>query len=143
MAISETQKYGHVTYFFNGNRPGVFDKNLETYVEVPSDVVPFEQRPWMKCAEITDKVIEAIETLTPREQQVLKMRYGLDMDRTYTLEEIGNKFNITREIARQLELRTIRNLRHPKNSKKINEFEVKCQKHQRVLDTYSRTNKKE
>lgn len=62
MAISETQKYGHVTYFFNGNRPGEFDKNLETYVEVPSDVVPFEQRPWMKCAEITDKVIEAIES---------------------------------------------------------------------------------
>ena len=62
MAISETQKYGHVTYFFNGNRPGEFDKNLETYIEVPSDVVPFEQRPWMKCAEITDKVIEAIES---------------------------------------------------------------------------------
>ncbi len=62
MAISETQKYGHVTYFFNGNRPGEFDKNLETYVEVPSDVVPFEQRPWMKCAEITDKVIEAIKS---------------------------------------------------------------------------------
>ncbi len=62
MAISETQKYGHVTYFFNGNRPGEFDKNLETYVEIPSDVVPFEQRPWMKCAEITDKVIEAIES---------------------------------------------------------------------------------
>lgn len=62
MAISETQKYGHVTYFFNGNRPGEFDKNLETYEEVPSDVVPFEQRPWMKCAEITDKVIEAIKS---------------------------------------------------------------------------------
>ena len=62
MAISETQKYGHVTYFFNGNRPGEFDKNLETYEEVPSDVVPFEQRPWMKCAEITDKVIDAIKS---------------------------------------------------------------------------------
>ncbi len=62
MAISETQKYGHVTYFFNGNRPGEFDKNLETYIEVPSDVIPFEQRPWMKCAEITDKVVEAIES---------------------------------------------------------------------------------
>ena len=62
MAISETQKYGHVTYFFNGNRSGEFDKNLETYVEIPSDVVPFEQRPWMKCAEITDKVIEAIKS---------------------------------------------------------------------------------
>ncbi|MCQ8128916.1 2,3-bisphosphoglycerate-independent phosphoglycerate mutase, partial [Methylomonas rivi] len=59
-AISETQKYGHVTYFWNGNRSGKFDETLETYVEVPSDVVPFEQRPWMKCAEITDALIEAI-----------------------------------------------------------------------------------
>jgi 2,3-bisphosphoglycerate-independent phosphoglycerate mutase len=60
LAISETQKYGHVTYFFNGNRTGKFDERLEDYVEVPSDRVPFEQRPWMKCAEIADKVIEAI-----------------------------------------------------------------------------------
>lgn len=62
MAISETQKFGHVTYFFNGNRQGKFSEELEDYVEVPSDVVPFEQRPWMKCAEITDKVIEAIKS---------------------------------------------------------------------------------
>ena len=60
LAISETQKYGHVTYFFNGNKLGKFDEQLETYVEIKSDVVPFEQRPWMKCAEITDYVIEAI-----------------------------------------------------------------------------------
>ena len=60
LAISETQKYGHVTYFFNGNRTGKFDDKLETYVEIKSDVIPFEQRPWMKCAEIADQVIEAI-----------------------------------------------------------------------------------
>lgn len=59
-AISETQKYGHVTYFWNGNRSGKFSEELETYVEIPSDVVPFEQRPWMKCAEIADALIEAI-----------------------------------------------------------------------------------
>ena len=62
LAISETQKYGHVTYFFNGNRSGKFDEVYDEYMEIPSDVVPFEQRPWMKCAEITDKVIEAIES---------------------------------------------------------------------------------
>ncbi|MBS3963059.1 MAG: 2,3-bisphosphoglycerate-independent phosphoglycerate mutase [Methylomonas sp.] len=61
-AISETQKYGHVTYFWNGNRSGKFDEALETYVEIPSDVVPFEQRPWMKCAEITDTLIDAIRS---------------------------------------------------------------------------------
>ncbi|MBQ9468322.1 MAG: 2,3-bisphosphoglycerate-independent phosphoglycerate mutase [Clostridia bacterium] len=61
-AISETQKYGHVTYFWNGNRSGKFNEKLETYVEIPSDVVPFEQRPWMKCAEITDRLIEMIRS---------------------------------------------------------------------------------
>lgn len=60
LAISETQKFGHVTYFFNGNRSGKFNAELEDYVEIPSDIVPFEQRPWMKAAEITDKVVEAI-----------------------------------------------------------------------------------
>ena len=62
LAISETQKYGHVTYFWNGNKSGKFSEELETYIEVPSDVVPFEQRPWMKCAEITDKLIECLES---------------------------------------------------------------------------------
>ena len=60
LAISETQKYGHVTYFFNGNRSGKFDDKLEEYVEIPSDILPFEQRPWMKGAEITDAVLDAI-----------------------------------------------------------------------------------
>jgi 2,3-bisphosphoglycerate-independent phosphoglycerate mutase len=62
LAISETQKYGHVTYFFNGNRTGKFNEKLEDYIEIKSDIVPFEQRPWMKCAEIADKVIEAVES---------------------------------------------------------------------------------
>ena len=60
LAISETQKFGHVTYFFNGNRAEKFSDSLEDYVEIPSDRVPFEERPWMKGAEITDKVIEAM-----------------------------------------------------------------------------------
>jgi 2,3-bisphosphoglycerate-independent phosphoglycerate mutase len=60
LAISETQKYGHVTYFFNGNRTDKFDDALENYVEIPSDLIPFEQRPWMKAAEVTDVVINEI-----------------------------------------------------------------------------------
>ncbi len=61
-SISETQKFGHVTYFFNGNKSGKFDDKLEEYVEIPSDIVPFEERPWMKCADITDRVIKEIES---------------------------------------------------------------------------------
>jgi len=60
-ACSETQKFGHVTYFWNGNRTGMFDEAYEEYVEIPSDLVPFEQRPWMKAAEITDATIEALQ----------------------------------------------------------------------------------
>ncbi len=62
LAISETQKYGHVTYFWNGNKSGKFSEELETYIEIPSDVGPFGQRPWMKCAEITDKLIECLQS---------------------------------------------------------------------------------
>ncbi len=61
-ACSETQKFGHVTYFFNGNRSGKIDDALEDYVCVLSDVVPFDQRPWMKVAEVADAVIAAIGT---------------------------------------------------------------------------------
>jgi 2,3-bisphosphoglycerate-independent phosphoglycerate mutase len=60
MAISETQKYGHVTYFWNGNRSGKIDNKLEEYIEIHSDRVPFEERPWMKAGEITDKTVEEI-----------------------------------------------------------------------------------
>ncbi len=61
-AVSETQKYGHVTYFWNGNRSEKFSEKLETFEEIPSDKVSFDERPWMKSAEITDKVIEAIRS---------------------------------------------------------------------------------
>ena len=59
-AVSETQKYGHVTYFWNGNRSGKVDENLEVYEEIPSDVIPFEQAPAMKSKEITEKLVEAM-----------------------------------------------------------------------------------
>jgi len=62
LAISETQKFGHVTYFWNGNKSGKFDEKLETYIEVPSDRVSFDERPWMKAAEITDALIDELKT---------------------------------------------------------------------------------
>lgn len=61
LAVSETQKFGHVTYFWNGNRTGMFDPKYEKYIEVPSDRVSFDQRPWMKAAEITDVLIEELQ----------------------------------------------------------------------------------
>jgi 2,3-bisphosphoglycerate-independent phosphoglycerate mutase len=61
-AISETQKYGHVTYFWNGNKSGYLDEKLETYVEIPSDRIRFDQAPRMKASEITDKTIELLKS---------------------------------------------------------------------------------
>jgi 2,3-bisphosphoglycerate-independent phosphoglycerate mutase len=66
LAISETHKFGHVTYFWNGNRSEPFDAQLEKYVEIPSDLAPLEQRPWMKAAEITDRLIAELDQMHPR-----------------------------------------------------------------------------
>ncbi len=70
LAISETQKFGHVTYFWNGNRTEPFDASSERYVEIPSDPLPFDERPWMKAAEITDRLIEELETKRYRHARV-------------------------------------------------------------------------
>src|SRR5690606_15025544 len=62
LALAETQKFGHGTYFWNGNRTGKFDSSLEYHIEVPSARSPFEQRPWMKAAEVTDALLDALAT---------------------------------------------------------------------------------
>lgn len=61
-AISETQKYGHVTYFWNGNKSGYINEGLETFLEIPSDNMTFDKRPWMKAGEITDALLDAMKT---------------------------------------------------------------------------------
>jgi 2,3-bisphosphoglycerate-independent phosphoglycerate mutase len=61
-AVSETQKFGHVTYFWNGNNSGYLDEKLEKYVEIESDRIQFHLKPWMKAAEITDAVVAAVES---------------------------------------------------------------------------------
>lgn len=70
LAISETQKFGHMTYFFNGNNSGKFP--TETWVEIPSDACPFEESPRMKADEITDAVVQAIES---GEYQFIRLNY--------------------------------------------------------------------
>ena len=72
-AISETQKFGHVTYFWNGNKSGYINERLEKYDEILSDKITFDQRPWMKAAEITDKVIEEI---IKSERKFIRLNYA-------------------------------------------------------------------
>lgn len=68
------------------------------------------------------QLLEVIETLTPREQKVIRLRYGLDDGHARTLEEVGKEFNVTRERIRQIEAKALRKLRHPNRSKKIQDF---------------------
>ncbi|HIQ37081.1 MAG TPA: 2,3-bisphosphoglycerate-independent phosphoglycerate mutase [Desulfocapsa sulfexigens] len=72
-AISETQKFGHVTYFWNGNKSGYINEELEKYVEIESDKITFDLRPWMKAAEITDKVIDAINS---KKYKYIRLNYA-------------------------------------------------------------------
>ena len=68
------------------------------------------------------QLLQVIETLTPREQKVIRLRYGLDDNHPRTLEEVGKEFNVTRERIRQIEAKALRKLRHPNRSKKLQDF---------------------
>ena len=71
---------------------------------------------------LREQLIEVLETLTPREQKVLRLRFGLDDGRARTLEEVGKEFEVTRERIRQIEAKALRKLRHPSRSKKLKDF---------------------
>ena len=69
-----------------------------------------------------EQLMEVLDTLTDREQKVLRLRFGLDDGRPRTLEEVGREFNVTRERIRQIETAALRKLRNPSKSKKIRDF---------------------
>ena len=71
---------------------------------------------------LKEQLVSVLSTLTPREEKVLKLRFGLEDGRTRTLEEVGKEFNVTRERIRQIEAKALRKLRHPSRSKKLKDF---------------------
>jgi len=71
---------------------------------------------------LKEKLIDVLDTLTPREEKVLRLRFGLDDGRARTLEEVGKEFNVTRERIRQIEAKALRKLRHPSRSKKLKDY---------------------
>jgi RNA polymerase primary sigma factor len=83
-------------------------------VPVPADAAAFSL--------LQDQLQEVLNTLTPREQKVLRLRFGLDDGRARTLEEVGKEFNVTRERIRQIEAKALRKLRHPSRSKKLKDY---------------------
>ncbi len=95
------------------------DSNLGTFIEdenaaSPSDVVAFSM--------LKQQLISVLDTLTPREEKVIRLRYGIDDGKPRTLEEVGKEFNVTRERIRQIEAKALRKLRHPSRSKKLKEY---------------------
>jgi RNA polymerase primary sigma factor len=71
---------------------------------------------------LSEKVEEVLESLPPREARILKLRFGLENGRTYTLEEVGQKFGLTRERIRQIESKALRRLRHPRRARQLKEY---------------------
>ena len=71
---------------------------------------------------LKEQLLGVLDTLTPREEKVLRLRYGLDDSRPRTLEEVGKEFNVTRERIRQIEAKALRKLRHPSRSKRLKDF---------------------
>ncbi|MBQ4369851.1 MAG: RNA polymerase sigma factor RpoD [Oscillospiraceae bacterium] len=71
---------------------------------------------------LKEQLVEVLSTLTPREEKVLRLRFGIEDGRTRTLEEVGREFNVTRERIRQIEAKALRKLRHPSRSKKLKDF---------------------
>ena len=95
------------------------DSHLGDFIEdeqaqAPSDLVAYSM--------LKEQLIGVLDTLTPREQKVLRLRYGIDDGRPRTLEEVGKEFNVTRERIRQIEAKALRKLRHPSRSKRLRDF---------------------
>ncbi len=86
----------------------------DDHVAVPADAAAFTL--------LHEQLLEVLETLTEREQKVLKLRFGLEDGRPRTLEEVGKEFNVTRERIRQIEAKALRKLRHPSRSKKLKDY---------------------
>lgn len=95
------------------------DSSLGDFIEDKNAILPIEAAIQMNLRETTTRVLA---TLTPREERVLRMRFGIGMNTDHTLEEVGQQFNVTRERIRQIEAKALRKLKHPSRSKVLRSF---------------------
>ena len=95
------------------------DSHIGDFIEDRESPAPADAASY---ALLREQLSEVLHTLTPREEHVLKLRFGLEDGRARTLEEVGQKFNITRERIRQIEAKALRKLRHPSRSKKLKDY---------------------
>ncbi|MCP1659410.1 RNA polymerase sigma factor RpoD [Neisseria perflava] len=95
------------------------DSHLGDFIEDANNVAPADAAMYSSLHEVTKEVLES---LTPREAKVLRMRFGIDMNTDHTLEEVGKQFDVTRERIRQIEAKALRKLRHPTRSDRLKSF---------------------
>ena len=95
------------------------DSHLSDFIEDEQSTVPTDS---VSVTMLKEQLLGVLDTLTPREEKVLRLRYGLDDGRPRTLEEVGKEFNVTRERIRQIEAKALRKLRHPSRSKRLKDF---------------------
>ena len=95
------------------------DSHLSDFIEDETTIAPHEA---VSFTMLKEQLLGVLDTLTPREEKVLRLRYGLDDGRPRTLEEVGKEFNVTRERIRQIEAKALRKLRHPSRSKRLKDF---------------------
>ena len=95
------------------------DSNLGNFIEDQNALMPLDQAIRSNLNEATTKILA---TLTPREERVLRMRFGVGMNTDHTLEEVGLQFSVTRERIRQIEAKALRKLKHPSRSKHLKSF---------------------
>ncbi len=95
------------------------DAFIKDFIESENDFSPADS---VANSDLKERVREVLKTLTPREEKVLKMRFGIDVASEHTLEEVGKDFAVTRERIRQIEVKALRKLRHPSRSKKLQSF---------------------
>ena len=95
------------------------DSELGMFIEDELSPTPIQSA---YTSMLKDKIEEVLETLTAREARVLRMRFGLDTGGPFTLEEVGEKFGLTRERIRQIEGKALRRLRHPRRSRQLKEY---------------------
>src|SRR5476651_590161 len=95
------------------------DAYIKDFIESENDFSPSDT---VANNDLKERVHEVLKTLTPREEKVLKMRFGIDVASEHTLEEVGKDFSVTRERIRQIEVKALRKLRHPSRSKKLLTF---------------------
>ena len=117
--VSEVQRIAQDPISLESSIGEEQDSKIQDIVEDENALSPMEVT---EQTLLKEQLLAVIETLTPREQKVIRLRYGLDDSHPRTLEEVGKEFNVTRERIRQIEAKALRKLRHPNRSKRLTDY---------------------